>query len=76
MPAKSYYVVLGVSRDELPAGIRTAYHELARRSGRASSLRPSRAEAFPIKASDKPSTWICKRCGVKEDPYRWEEVVR
>jgi len=31
MPAKNYYVVLGVSRDESPAGIRTAYHELARR---------------------------------------------
>jgi molecular chaperone DnaJ len=29
MPAKNYYVVLGVSRDESPAGIRTAYHELA-----------------------------------------------
>ena len=31
MPAKNYYVVLGVSRGESPAGIRTAYHELARR---------------------------------------------
>ena len=31
MPAKNYYVVLGVSRDESPTGIRTAYHELARR---------------------------------------------
>jgi DnaJ-class molecular chaperone len=34
MPAKNYYVVLGVSRDESSAGIRTAYHELA------SHLRP------------------------------------
>jgi molecular chaperone DnaJ len=31
MPAKNYYVVLGVSRGETPAGIRAAYHELARR---------------------------------------------
>ncbi len=31
MPAKNYYVVLGVSRSETAAGIRTAYHELARR---------------------------------------------
>jgi molecular chaperone DnaJ len=31
MPAKNYYVVLGVSRGESPAGIRNAYHELARR---------------------------------------------
>ena len=31
MPAKNYYVVLGVSRDESSAGIRSAYHELARR---------------------------------------------
>lgn len=31
MPAKNYYVVLGVSRGESPAGIRAAYHELARR---------------------------------------------
>jgi DnaJ-class molecular chaperone len=30
MPAKNYYVVLGVSRDETSAGIRSAYHELAR----------------------------------------------
>jgi molecular chaperone DnaJ len=29
MPAKNYYVVLGVSRDESSAGIRSAYHELA-----------------------------------------------
>src|SRR5512140_2432914 len=32
MPAKNYYVVLGVSHDESPAGIRTAYHEIARRT--------------------------------------------
>jgi molecular chaperone DnaJ len=31
MPAKNYYVVLGVSRDESAAGIRSAFHELARR---------------------------------------------
>ncbi len=31
MPAKNYYVVLGVSRHESPAGIRNAYHQLARR---------------------------------------------
>jgi DnaJ-class molecular chaperone len=31
MPAKNYYVVLGVSRNESSAGIRSAYHELARR---------------------------------------------
>lgn len=31
MPAKNYYVVLGVSRDESSAGIRSAYHKLARR---------------------------------------------
>ncbi len=31
MPAKNYYLVLGVSRGETPAGIRAAYHELARR---------------------------------------------
>jgi DnaJ-class molecular chaperone len=31
MPRKNYYVVLGVSRDESSAGIRSAYHELARR---------------------------------------------
>jgi len=31
MPTKNYYVVLGVSRDESSAGIRSAYHELARR---------------------------------------------
>jgi DnaJ-class molecular chaperone len=31
MPAKNYYVVLGVPRDESSAGIRSAYHELARR---------------------------------------------
>jgi DnaJ-class molecular chaperone len=31
MPAKNYYVVLGVSRDESSAGIRSAYHEFARR---------------------------------------------
>ena len=31
MPAKNYDVVLGVSRDESSAGIRTAYHKLARR---------------------------------------------
>jgi DnaJ-class molecular chaperone len=31
MPAKNYYVVLGVSRDESPAGIRSTFHELARR---------------------------------------------
>jgi molecular chaperone DnaJ len=30
MPAKNYYVVLGVSRDESFAGIRSAYNELAR----------------------------------------------
>jgi DnaJ-class molecular chaperone len=30
MPAKNYCVVFGVSRDESPAGIRNAYHELAR----------------------------------------------
>ena len=30
MLAKNYYVVLGVCRDESPAGIRTAYNELAR----------------------------------------------
>ena len=30
MPAKNYYVVLGVSRDESSAGIRSAYHQLAR----------------------------------------------
>jgi molecular chaperone DnaJ len=29
MPAKNYYVVLGVSPGESPAGIRAAYHELA-----------------------------------------------
>jgi molecular chaperone DnaJ len=31
MPAKNYYVVLGVSRDGSPEAIRAAYHELARR---------------------------------------------
>ena len=31
MPTKNYYVVLGVSRDESSAGIRSTYHELARR---------------------------------------------
>ena len=31
MPAKNHYVVLGVSRDTSSAGIRSAYHELARR---------------------------------------------
>jgi DnaJ-class molecular chaperone len=31
MPAKNYYVVLGVSCGESSAGIRAAYHELARR---------------------------------------------
>ena len=31
MPAKNYYVVLGVSRDESSAGIRSAFHQLARR---------------------------------------------
>ncbi len=31
MPAKNYYVALGVSRSEDAAGIRAAYHELARR---------------------------------------------
>ena len=31
MPAKNYYVVLGVSSDESPEGIRTAYRKLARR---------------------------------------------
>jgi molecular chaperone DnaJ len=31
MPTKHYYVVLGVSRDESSAGIRSAYHDLARR---------------------------------------------
>jgi DnaJ-class molecular chaperone len=31
MPTKDYYVVLGVSRDESSVGIRSAYHELARR---------------------------------------------
>ena len=31
MPTKNHYVVLGVSRDESSAGIRSAYHELARR---------------------------------------------
>ena len=31
MSAKNYYVVLGVSRDASHAGIRAAYHELARR---------------------------------------------
>jgi DnaJ-class molecular chaperone len=31
MPAKNYYVVLGVPRGESAAGIRAAYHELARR---------------------------------------------
>ena len=31
MPAKNYYVVLGVSRDESSAGIRSTFHELARR---------------------------------------------
>jgi DnaJ-class molecular chaperone len=31
MSAKDYYVVLGVSRGESPAGIRAAYHEFARR---------------------------------------------
>ena len=31
MPAKNHYVVLGVSRGESSAGIRSAYHELARR---------------------------------------------
>ena len=31
MPAKNYYVVLGVSRGASHAGIRAAYHELARR---------------------------------------------
>ena len=30
MPARNYYVVLGVSRGETPAGIRAAYHELAK----------------------------------------------
>ncbi len=31
MPTKHYCVVLGVSRDESSAGIRSAYHDLARR---------------------------------------------
>jgi DnaJ-class molecular chaperone len=31
MPAKNYYVVLGVSRDESSAGIRSTFHQLARR---------------------------------------------
>src|SRR5882757_28842 len=31
MPANNHYVVLGVSRNESSAGIRSAYHELARR---------------------------------------------
>jgi molecular chaperone DnaJ len=31
MPAKNYYVVLGVSRDASSAGIRSTFHELARR---------------------------------------------
>jgi molecular chaperone DnaJ len=31
MPTKNYYVVLGVSRAESPAGIRTIYHQLASR---------------------------------------------
>jgi molecular chaperone DnaJ len=31
MPTKQYYVVLGASRDESAAGIRSAYHDLARR---------------------------------------------
>src|SRR5260370_3206496 len=31
MPTKNCYVVLGVSRDESSAGIRSGYHELARR---------------------------------------------
>ncbi len=31
MSVKNYYVVLGVSRNESPTGICTAYHELARR---------------------------------------------
>jgi len=31
MAAKNYYVILGISQDETPAGIRHAYHELARR---------------------------------------------
>jgi DnaJ-class molecular chaperone len=30
MPFKNYYVVLGVSRDEKPAGIRSAYRKLAK----------------------------------------------
>jgi DnaJ-class molecular chaperone len=30
MPLKNYYVVLGVSRDEKPAGIRSAYRRLAK----------------------------------------------
>jgi hypothetical protein len=32
-----------------------------------SSTLLSCAEAFPIKASDKPSTWVCKRCGVRRN---------
>jgi DnaJ-class molecular chaperone len=31
MPARDYYVVLGVSRHESPSAIRAAYHELAKR---------------------------------------------
>ena len=32
MPLKSHYAILGVARDETPAGIRAAYREAVRRT--------------------------------------------
>lgn len=86
MPAKNYYVVLGVSRDESPEGIRTAYHKLARRmhpdiAGPADTCRFQEInEAYEVLSDPDRRRAHDREFGapasgtevpVRHEPYRW-----